>query len=120
MGSEISTIVVVTRIESYSDPKSGRRGKRIEFVNIQQPSPIASVEENPEVKIVKEMLMQLKTMGFPLIQNTVKMPKMILYLFPEEEAALDLDFQVNHVYKIIFEKNGLKFQDVTEDYYYIS
>lgn len=119
MGNEISTIVVVTRIESYKDPKSGRRGKRIEFVNIQQPSPLA-IEENPEVKIVKEMLMQLKTMGFPLIQNNIRMPKMILYLFPEEEAALDLDFQVNHVYKIIFDKKSLVIEDVTEDYYYVS
>jgi hypothetical protein len=120
MNGEISAVVVVTKIESFTETQTGRRGKKIEFMKIKQPSPIASFEENPEVKIVKEMLMQLKTMGFPLISDTIRMPKMILYLFPEEEAALDLDFQVNHVYKIIFEKSRIMFQDVTEEYYYVS
>ena len=119
MSGEINTIVVATKIESYTDPKNGRKGKRIEFINIHQPPSLSTIEENPELKIVKEMLSQLKTMGFPLIQSTINMPKMILYLLPEEETALDLDFQVNHVYRIIFENKGLKFEDVTEDYYYM-
>ena len=119
MSNEISTIVVVTRVESYTDPKNGRKGKRIEFINLQQPTSFSTAEENPELKIVKEMLTQLKTMGFPLIQNTIKIPKMILYVLPEEETALDLDFQVNHVYKIVFENKEIKFEDVTEDNYYI-
>ena len=119
MSNEINTIVVVTKIESYIDPKNNRKGKRIEFVNLQQPKSFSMTEENPEMKIVKEMLAQLKTMGFPFVQNTIKIPKIVLYILPEEETALDLDFQVNHIYKIIFENKKLMFEDVTEDYYYL-
>lgn len=119
MDEEISTIVVVTKIESYTDPKTGRKGKKIEFVNIQEPRVATVSHETPESRIVRDMLMQLKTMGFPFIQSNLRIPKMILYLLDEEEKALNLNFIVNHIYKIVFDKKTLKFEDVTREYYFV-
>ena len=113
MLSEAYAFVMVTRIESYTETETGRRGKRIEFVNITRRR---STESSfPETKIVQELITQLKLSGFPLIQN-MKSPKLVLYLFPEEEEALGLDFQVNHIYKISFKEHSLIFEDVTDEY----
>jgi hypothetical protein len=117
---EINTIVIVTRIESYTEPGTGKRGKKIEFVNIRQPNVKPVSEETPEIRMVRDMLMQLKTMGFPFIQNSIKIPKIILYLSREEEDALNIDFKVNHVYKLVFENASIRFVDVTNEYYFVT
>jgi len=116
--NEVSTLVVVTRIESYVDPRTSQRGKRIEF------SLLESHDENTyntsmstEVRIVKEMMMQLKNIGLPILQANKRILKMILFILPEEEKSLGIEFQVNHIYKIDFVNGKMVFSDVTEQYY---
>jgi len=111
------TLVIVTRIDSFNDPNTGRLGKRIELALTKEPINGTSHTETIETKIVKEMITQLQALGIPLLQPKNRFIKMILYLLPEEEKALGINFQVNHVYKIKFDNNMLKFEDVTDEYY---
>ena len=116
--SKYETYVIVTRIESYSDPNRNVRGKKIEFSIIEK-----RIERNeyqqPEIKIVREMVNQLKSMGFVMPIQNIRNLKMILYLLPEEEEALGITFNVNNIYKLTFSNNGLMFTDVTKDFYLI-
>ncbi len=115
---EYETYVIVTRIESYTDPSRNVRGKKIEFAIIEK-----RIERNdyqqPEVRIVKEMVNQLKSMGFMLPMQNIRNLKMVLYLLPEEENALGITFNVNNIYKLTFSNNGIRFKDVTKDFYLI-
>lgn len=113
-----STLVIVTRIESYVDPNTSQRGKRIEFslLNTQE-NTTYDTTASTEARIVKEMMMQLKNIGLPILQANKRVLKMILFILPEEERSLGIEFQVNHVYKIDFMDGKMVFSDVTEQYY---
>lgn len=112
------TYVIVTRIESYVDSSHNVRGKKIEFSLINKKTNDESYG-NPEVRIVREMVHQLKSMGFMVPMQDVKNIKMILYLLPEEEKALNITFNVNNVYKLEFSPNGIKFIDVTDQFFFV-
>ncbi len=117
---DVSTLVIVTRIESYVDPNTSQRGKRIEFSLLDsQEDTSYNTSTSTEVRIVKEMMQQLKSMGFPILQGGKKVLKMILFILPEEERSLGIEFQVNHIYKINFSNGKMIFNDVTEQYYLI-
>lgn len=113
-----STLVIVTRIESYMDPNTSQRGKRIEF-SLLKPQEDTSYDttSSAEVRIVREMMMQLKNIGLPILQANKRILKMVLFILPEEEKSLGIEFQVNHIYKIDFVKGKMVFSDVTDQYY---
>jgi len=113
---EVYSLVTVTRIESYADPE-GRRGKKIEFT-IVKPE-IERGVYSPESKIVKEVVTQLKTLGLPLIHQQQGSIKLIIYMLPEEEEALGVDFKVNNIYKMTFLNGSLHFKDVTKEYHLV-
>ena len=116
MDNEIYTLVTITRMESYVD-QDGKRGKKIEFIIVRP-----RINENsysPESRIVKEVVTQLKTLGLPVIQQHQGSLKLIVYLLPEEEEALGVDFRVNNVYKLTFSKGSLRFEDVTREYHLV-
>ncbi|HIQ12838.1 MAG TPA: hypothetical protein EYH44_00395 [Thermoprotei archaeon] len=115
---KFDTYVVVTRIESYLDSSRNVRGKKIEFSLIDKKVNNESYG-NPEVRIVREMVNQLKSMGFMMPMQGARNVKMILYLLPEEEKALNIVFNVNNVYKLEFTPNGIKFIDVTDQFYLV-
>ncbi len=116
--SPASTLVIVTRIESYVDPRTSQRGKRIEFSLLEtHENNEFSNTSSTEIRIVKEMMMQLKNMGFPILQSNKRILKLILFILPDEEKSLGIDFQVNHIYKIDFLDGKMVFSDVTEQYF---
>ncbi len=112
------TYVIVTRIESYVDSSRNVRGKKIEFSLINKRTNDESYG-NPEVRIVREMVNQLKSMGFMVPMQGMRNLKMILYLLPEEEKALNTTFNVNNVYKLEFSPDGIKFVDVTDQFFFV-
>jgi len=116
MSHEVYSLITVTRIESYVD-QNGRRGKRIEFSVINP-----RIEEEtytPESRIIKEVVTQLKSIGIPFVHQQQRNIKLILYILPEEEKALDIDFKVNSIYKMVFRNGAIYFEDVTNKYYYL-
>lgn len=112
------TYVIVTRIESYTDSTRNVRGKKIEFSLIDKRSN-ENTYAHPEVRIVREMVNQLKSMGVMMPMQSIRNLKMILYLLPEEEKALNTTFNVNNVYRLEFSPNGIKFVDVTEQFFFV-
>lgn len=110
---ETYSLVTVTRIESYTDI-DGRRGKRIELAVVNPR--IEHEDYSPESRIVKEVVTQLRTFGFPIVQRQQGNIKLVIYLLPEEEEAFGLEFKVNNIYKITFSNGVLKFEDVTREY----
>jgi len=115
--NEIYSLVTVTRIETFTDIASRKRGKKIEFAVI-YPKHEEEVY-NPETRIVKEMITQLKNIGLPILQTQQRNIKLVLYILPEEEEAMKIQFKVNNIYKMIFEEGSLKFEDVTNKYYFV-
>jgi len=113
MDYEVYSLVTVTRIESYVDV-NGKRGKKIEFT-IVKPE-IERDIYSPESKIVKEVVTQLKTLGLPLMHQQQGSIKLIIYILPEEEEALGIEFKVNNIYKMTFLDGSLRFEDVTKEY----
>jgi len=112
----METYIIVTRIESYTDPKGGR-GKKIEFATVERKDDPGY--QSPEVKMVREMVNQLKNMGMLLPFQQIRNLKMVLYLMPDEEKSLGIVFNVNNVYKMTFENGSIKFIDVTDQFYFV-
>ncbi len=113
----METYVIVTRIESYTDNKGGGRGKKIEFSIIERRQ--ESGYQSPEVRMVREMVNQLRSMGMVMPFQQLRNLKMILYLMPEEERALGITFNVNNIYKMIFKNGSIQFVDVTDQFYLV-
>ncbi len=111
------TYVVVTRIESYVDNRGGGRGKRIEFSIIETRQ--EQGYQSPEVRMVREMVNQLRNMGVVMPFQQVRNLKMVLFLLPEEEKALGINFNVNNVYKLVFQDGAIKFVDITDQFYLV-
>jgi len=102
--------VRVHRISSYRDPDTGRLGKIIELVeNVRSDSPAVTSISGEEASVMIMVRDILKTLPIPGLTTERLKPKITLYLTEEECEMLGIDFEVNSVYKIVFEDGSIKF-----------
>ncbi|HXX87768.1 MAG TPA: arcadin 1 [Candidatus Acidoferrum sp.] len=101
--------VRVNKIESIQDP-DGNLGKRIELLEDRQIPRFAvrpSSEEGQVVQDVLQALQQQMPMFSPRAQLAI--PKIILFLTEQEYESLGIEFDVNQIYDITLENQGIRF-----------
>ena len=102
-------LVKVQRINSYTDPDTGRPGKVIELVELRKRGGVVVGPQTEEGAMVQRMLqtalMQMQSMGIMPPIREFAFPKLILYLTEDEYDMLNVKLEVNEVYELAF-KNG--------------
>jgi hypothetical protein len=102
--------VRVNKIESIRDI-DGNLGKRIELVEERQIPHFAIRPQTEEAKVVQDLLQALQQqIPFFSPRDQFTIPKIILFLTEQEYENLGIYFDVNQVYDIILEKQGIKFR----------
>lgn len=102
--------VRVNKIESIRDI-DGNLGKRIELVEERQVPQFAIRPQTEEAKVVQEVFQALQQQ-LPIFPARAQftIPKIILFLTEQEYENLGIDFDVNQVYEITLENQGIKFR----------
>lgn len=102
--------VRVNKIESIRDI-DGNLGKRIELVEERQVPQFAIRPQTEEAKVVQEVFQALQQQ-LPIFPARAQFttPKIILFLTEQEYESLGIDFDVNQVYEITLENQGIKFR----------
>ena len=106
-------LVKVQRINSYTDPDTGRPGKVIELVEFRKRGGVIvgpQTEEGAMVqRILQTTLMQMQSMGIMPPFREFSFPKLILYLTEDEYDMLNVKLEVNEVYELAFKNGGIYF-----------
>ena len=104
--------VRVNRIESTRD-LDGNLGKKIELVEEREISPYVVRPQTDEAKLAQDLIQALQTQMPFLPQRTqLANPKILLFLTEQEYDNLAIDFDVNQVYEVILESQGIRFKKV--------
>jgi hypothetical protein len=105
--------VRVNKIESTRD-LDGNLGKRIELVEEREVSPFVVRPQSDEAKMAQDVLQALQQQ-MPFLQQRTQMsvPKILLFLTEQEYDSLSIDFDVNQVYEVTLENQGIKFRKVS-------
>ncbi len=101
-------LVKVSRITGMNDPITGTPGRLIEFTEY-------STIPFPGDEITKSFLSQLQAI-FP-IQSVKELwtPKLVLFLKENEYLQLGIQFEVNDIYEVTFEKGSIVFKRSTAE-----
>ena len=105
--------VRVNKIESTRD-LDGNLGKRIELVEERDISPFVVRPQSDEAKMAQDVLQALQQQ-MPFLQQRTQLaiPKLLLFLTEQEYDSLGIDFDVNQVFEVSLENQGIKFKKVT-------
>ncbi len=101
-------LVKVSRITGMNDPITGTPGRLIEFTEY-------STLPFPGDEMTKNFISQLQAI-FP-IQSVKELwtPKLVLFLKENEYLQLGLQFEVNDIYEVTFEKGSIVFKRSTAE-----
>ena len=105
--------VRVNKIESTRD-LDGNLGKRIELVEERAISPFVVRPPSEEAKMAQDVLQALQQQ-MPFLQQRTQLtiPKILLFLTEQEYDSLGIDFDVNQVFEVTLENQGIKFKKVS-------
>jgi hypothetical protein len=105
--------VRVNKIESTRD-LDGNLGKRIELVEERGFSPFVVRPQSDEAKMAQDVLQALQQQ-MPFLQQRTQLtiPKILLFLTEQEYDSLAIDFDVNQVFEVTLENQGIKFKKVS-------
>jgi hypothetical protein len=105
--------VRVNKIESTRD-LDGNLGKRIELVEERAISPFVVRPPSEEAKMAQDVLQALQQQ-MPFLQQRTQLtiPKILLFLTEQEYDSLAIDFDVNQVFEVTLESQGIKFKKVS-------
>jgi len=105
--------VRVNKIESVRD-LDGNLGKRIELVEERGISPFVVRPQTEEAKLAQDVLQTLQQqMPFLQPRTQIALPKIMLFLTEQEYDSLGIDFDVNQVFEVVLENQGLKFMKLS-------
>ena len=105
--------VRVNKIESTRD-LDGNLGKRIELVEERGISPFVVRPQSEEAKMAQDIMQVLQQQMPFLPQRTqLAIPKLLLFLTEQEYDSLGIDFDVNQVFEVTLENQGIKFKKVS-------
>jgi hypothetical protein len=105
--------VRVNKIESARD-LDGNLGKRIELVEERGISPFVVRPSSDEAKMAQDVLQALQQQMPFLPQRTqFALPKILLFLTEQEYDSLGIDFDVNQVFEVTLENQGIRFKKVS-------
>jgi hypothetical protein len=104
--------VRVNKIESIRD-LDGNLGKRIELVEEREVSPYVLRPQSDEAKVAQD-IMQAIQQQMPFLPQKTQMavPKILLFLTEQEYDNLGINFDVNQLYEVALENQGIKFKKV--------
>ena len=104
--------VRVNKIESIRD-LDGNLGKRIELVEEREVSPYVLRPQSDEAKVAQD-IMQAIQQQMPFLPQRTQMaiPKILLFLTEQEYDNLGINFDVNQLYEVALENQGIKFKKV--------
>ncbi len=104
--------VRVNRIESTRD-LDGNLGKRIELLEEREVNPYVLRPQSEEAKMAQD-IMQALQQQMPFLPQKTQMstPKIILFLTEQEYDDLGITFDVNQVYEVALENQGIHFKKV--------
>ena len=104
--------VRVNKIESIRD-LDGNLGKRIELVEEREASPYVLRPQSDEAKVAQD-IMQAIQQQMPFLPQRTQMaiPKILLFLTEQEYDSLGINFDVNQLYEVALENQGIKFKKV--------
>jgi hypothetical protein len=102
--------VRVNKIESIQDP-DGNLGKRIELLEDREIPRFAMRPQSEEGQVVQDVLQALQQQ-MPMFspRTQLAIPKIILFLTEQEYESLGIEFDVNQVYDIMLESQGIRFR----------
>jgi hypothetical protein len=105
--------VRVNKIESTHD-LDGNLGKRIELVEERAVSPFVVRPQSEEGKMAQDVLQALQQQ-MPFLQQRTQLtiPKILLFLTEQEYDSLGIDFDVNQVFEVALENQGIKFKKLS-------
>jgi hypothetical protein len=105
--------VRVNKIESVRD-LDGNLGKRIELVEERGISPFVVRPQSDEAKMAQDVLQALQQQ-MPFLQQRTQLtiPKILLFLTEQEYDSLGLNFDVNQVFEVGLENQGIKFRKLS-------
>jgi hypothetical protein len=100
----------VNKIESIQDP-DGNLGKRIELLEDREIPRFAMRPQSEEGQVVQDVLQTLQQQ-MPMFspRTQLAIPKIILFLTEQEYESLGIEFDVNQVYDITLESQGIRFR----------
>jgi hypothetical protein len=105
--------VRVNKIESTRD-LDGNLGKRIELVEEREFSPFVVRPQSDEAKMAQDIMQAMQQQMPFLPQRTqLAIPKILLFLTEQEYDNLGIDFDVNQVFEVTLENQGIKFKKVS-------
>jgi len=105
--------VRVNKIESTRD-LDGNLGKRIELVEERDISPFVVRPQSDEAKMAQDIIQAMQQQMPFLPQRTqLAIPKLLLFLTEQEYDSLGIDFDVNQVFEVTLENQGIKFKKVS-------
>jgi hypothetical protein len=105
--------VRVNKIESTRD-LDGNLGKRIELVEERPVSPFVVRPQSEEGKMAQDLIQALQQQ-MPFLQQRTQLtiPKILLFLTEQEYDRLGIDFDVNQVFEVVLENQGIKFKKLS-------
>jgi hypothetical protein len=105
--------VRVNKIESTRD-LDGNLGKRIELVEERAISPYVVRPQSEEAKLAQGIMQTLQQqMPFLQPRTQLTIPKILLFLTEQEYDSLGIDFDVNQVFEVELENQGIKFKKLS-------
>ena len=104
--------VRVNKIESTRD-LDGNLGKRIELVEEREINKYVVRPQSDEGKVAADIFQALQTQ-MPFLPQRVQIanPKVLLFLTEQEYDSLCIDFDVNQVYEVTLENQGIRFKKI--------
>jgi hypothetical protein len=102
--------VRVNKIESIQDP-DGNLGKRVELLEDREIPRFAVRPQSEEGQVVQDVLQALQQQ-MPMFspRTQLAIPKIILFLTEQEYESLGIEFDVNQIYDITLESQGIRFR----------
>ena len=105
--------VRVNKIESVRD-LDGNLGKRIELVEEREISPYVVRPQSEEAKMAQDIMQAVQQqMPFLPPRTQFAIPKILLFLTEQEYDSLGIDFDVNQVFEVMLENQGIKFKKLS-------
>jgi hypothetical protein len=104
--------VRVNKIESTKD-LDGNLGKRIELLEEREVNPYIVRPQSDDAKMAQD-IMQALQQQMPFLPQRAQMsnPKIILFLTEQEYDSLGITFDVNQIYEVDLENQGIRFRKV--------
>jgi Asp-tRNA(Asn)/Glu-tRNA(Gln) amidotransferase B subunit len=104
--------VRVNKIESTRDI-DGNLGKRIELLEEHEVNPYVFRPQTDEAKMAQDLMQAIQQqMPFLPQRQQLATPKIILFLTEQEYDSLGIIFDVNQVYEVVLENQGVRFKKI--------